>query len=273
MQYVVGDIHGMALTLEKLLKKIRNQDSDPAYVFVGDYCDRGSKSKEVVDICLSLEVDKRIFLRGNHDDIVDYLLNDHVKSDLELYEVGEDMSQQNSLVGVAYWWLQNGLSDTLKSYGVTCKPFCIEHDDLYDTVMKFRQLVPDSHKQFYKKAQIFWENKTHFACHGFLSPNTTLPQSLSEMEDNKVCNSTVLWNRFPADPKGGLDQSIDPVWDKIGIFGHTPVQYYHMTTPIKYKNIRLIDTGAYKGEYLSAYCVEMDDFIFVAHESKDIEKS
>ena len=50
MQYIIGDIHGCADTLQKLLAKVRAADEDAKFVFVGDYIDRGLKSKEVVGL-------------------------------------------------------------------------------------------------------------------------------------------------------------------------------------------------------------------------------
>lgn len=272
MEYIIGDVHGMAFTLEKLINKIGKQDRDASYVFVGDYCDRGAKSREVVDICLSLQLSGATFLRGNHDDIIDYLLNDHVKTDLEDNRVGEFVSQRESLTRVASWWFQNGLTDTLESYGIKCEEVFYSKS-IYNIVMDFRELTPDSHKSFFSSLKMYWENDTHFACHGFMYPDKELPRSMKFMKDDSITNSEILWQRFNPDPDGGIDKSINPPWDKIGVFGHTPVQYYGMVTPIKHNNIRLIDTCAFKGNYLSAYCVETDDFISVAHESKDLESS
>ena len=64
----IGDIHGDLETLDKILKlynPIQNR-----LVFLGDYVDRGDKSKEVLDILFELKhryVDNIIMLMGNHE--------------------------------------------------------------------------------------------------------------------------------------------------------------------------------------------------------------
>ena len=60
--YVIGDVHGCFYTLQKLLKKL---PSDAEIIFVGDLCDRGLHTKEVIE--LVMENNHRCIL-GNHDD-------------------------------------------------------------------------------------------------------------------------------------------------------------------------------------------------------------
>lgn len=66
----VGDIHGQADSLTRLLQTINpNKDTD-TFVFVGDYIDRGPESKRVIDILITLSQHyKCVFLRGNHEDM------------------------------------------------------------------------------------------------------------------------------------------------------------------------------------------------------------
>lgn len=70
MQWVIGDIHGCALTLQKLLSQVFAKDSSPNFVFLGDYVDRGLYSKQVIGILTDLDKDYPcVFLLGNHDDM------------------------------------------------------------------------------------------------------------------------------------------------------------------------------------------------------------
>lgn len=70
-RFVIPDIHGCALSFAALLHDVlRVQQGDTVYL-LGDYIDRGPRSKEVLDNILFLQ--NRGFsvqpLRGNHDDM------------------------------------------------------------------------------------------------------------------------------------------------------------------------------------------------------------
>ena len=69
--FVIGDIHGCAKTLEKLLFDELNIIKDDRIIFVGDYIDRGPLSKEVIDCILKLKDENYnlITLRGNHEQL------------------------------------------------------------------------------------------------------------------------------------------------------------------------------------------------------------
>jgi len=61
----IGDIHGLAKTLERLLARLPKTGQ---LVFLGDYIDRGPASKDVVSRLLALEGEREcVFLRGNHE--------------------------------------------------------------------------------------------------------------------------------------------------------------------------------------------------------------
>jgi hypothetical protein len=73
---IIGDIHGYADHLEQLLKKLGYSKHHNGYyhhpertaLFVGDYIDRGEKSKEVIDIVRSMQLNNAaIALMGNHE--------------------------------------------------------------------------------------------------------------------------------------------------------------------------------------------------------------
>ncbi|MCI5121675.1 MAG: serine/threonine protein phosphatase, partial [Candidatus Electrothrix sp. AUS4] len=64
---VIGDIHGCLNPLRNLLNLIENEAG--TFVFLGDYIDRGSESKEVVECVLEFKKKHRnvITLLGNHE--------------------------------------------------------------------------------------------------------------------------------------------------------------------------------------------------------------
>ena len=69
--FAIGDIHGDVDALFRMLASFPALEADDTVVFVGDYLDRGTKSKEVVEYVRRMggEVPARVIaLRGNHED-------------------------------------------------------------------------------------------------------------------------------------------------------------------------------------------------------------
>ena len=75
MTDLIGDIHGHADKLEKLLLKLGYKKSNGVYahpkrkvLFVGDYIDRGPKIRETLEIVKSMvDSNNAIALMGNHE--------------------------------------------------------------------------------------------------------------------------------------------------------------------------------------------------------------
>jgi serine/threonine protein phosphatase 1 len=65
--YVMTDIHGRLAPLKALLAQIPD---GAKIVFLGDYIDRGSESREVVELVRSLQAKGAVCLRGNHEDMI-----------------------------------------------------------------------------------------------------------------------------------------------------------------------------------------------------------
>lgn len=65
--YAIGDIHGSFTALETLLDNL-DYSSDDTFVFLGDYVNRGPKTKQVIDRLIDFSKSTNsIFLRGNHE--------------------------------------------------------------------------------------------------------------------------------------------------------------------------------------------------------------
>lgn len=90
----IGDIHGLAKTLERLLERVPKQG---LLIFLGDYIDRGPSSNTVISRLLRLQGEREcIFLRGNHEAMA-----------LEALEGNLDAEMA---------WQRNGGLQTLRSY-------------------------------------------------------------------------------------------------------------------------------------------------------------
>ena len=71
-RYVVGDIHGCYDELDRLYQEISKhaQGEDFKIIFVGDYIDRGPKSKDVINyVRFCVNEYGHVALMGNHEDM------------------------------------------------------------------------------------------------------------------------------------------------------------------------------------------------------------
>lgn len=65
---VISDIHGHYDELVELLEKLQVNEAEDMIVFLGDYVDRGPKSKEVLQLIKNItERKSSIAIMGNHD--------------------------------------------------------------------------------------------------------------------------------------------------------------------------------------------------------------
>lgn len=76
MHYAIGDVHGCYDQMIAMIDKIKAEDSDAKFIFVGDFVDRGPKVWETLDWCLqnvdtsgSPDAEFRSVL-GNHEDML-----------------------------------------------------------------------------------------------------------------------------------------------------------------------------------------------------------
>lgn len=149
----IGDVHGMAHTLELLVCNLeaRFHPSNSIFVFLGDLIDRGPDSRSAVDLVLRVlaRYPDSVFVMGNHDE---YLLN------MSLLSLAADE--------VRTWSLLGGL-ETLRSYG-------FEGDgDLLDTGKEFNGAFPE-HASLFKNAVTHFETERHFFAHAGVDPTTQL---------------------------------------------------------------------------------------------------
>lgn len=140
----IGDIHGCAATLDRLLDQLAPA-ADDHLVFIGDYVDRGPDTKGVIDRLLRLREDQRCtFLRGNHEALMlDYL--DRGAFDL---------------------WRVNGGLATLNSY-------------LFD----HRIHLLDDHVAFIRDTRLYLDTPDYFFVHAGLKPDLSVEENLERFDD------------------------------------------------------------------------------------------
>ena len=131
--FAIGDVHGCALTLKKLLlEEIKIEKQDEIY-FLGDYIDRGTRNKEVVDFIIELKNEnyKINILRGNHEQL--FIDSDKSFNDFEN-------------------WIVNGGIATLESFGIT----------------RFGELN-DGYKAFFNATKFYFETADFIFVHAGLN--------------------------------------------------------------------------------------------------------
>lgn len=97
--FAIGDIHGCFNSLKELVENKIQLQKDDKLILLGDFIDRGGKSKEVVDFIIELSENgyNVIPLMGNHEAML-----------LDAFENEKNMSK----------WIQNGGNETLKSFEI-----------------------------------------------------------------------------------------------------------------------------------------------------------
>ncbi|MCR9129109.1 MAG: metallophosphoesterase [Alphaproteobacteria bacterium] len=174
LYYAIGDVHGCAAQLDKLLKKVnadaatRADGRDWRIVMLGDYVDRGPDSAGVLDRVMALDAAGHVVLPGNHEQ----LMHDALNARPAVLETAADG-----------WW-RNGGKQTLMSYGA--KRLSRRR------AWRSFECVPDRHRAFLKT--LLEERPVHFRddedglffVHAGVRPDTPLSDTRPEV---------LLWSR------------------------------------------------------------------------------
>src|SRR6266700_1770784 len=105
MRWIIGDVHGMLRPLVTLVNQVRKIDPQGRLIFVGDYVNRGPDARGVIDYLLELK--DADFIRGNHDDIFDLVVNGQCYA---------ENAAHDDRIAAFQWFMKYGLDNTLLSY-------------------------------------------------------------------------------------------------------------------------------------------------------------
>jgi serine/threonine protein phosphatase 1 len=228
--YAIGDIHGRADLLIRLLEQLRRDaqqgqfEGRPILIFLGDYVDRGFQSREVIEVLLSDAVSpfETYFLKGNHEAAMLQFLNDP---------------------SIGPRWAEYGGAETLVSYGIQPPRTRTSLDDWSRASDELKQVLPHNHLHFLSNLDISVRIGDYVFVHAGVRPGVPLDQQ-SEYD--------MLWIRddFLSDRK--------PLGAVI-VHGHTPA-----STPHRDSRRVGLDTGAYLSGRLTAARFEHDSVEFIA---------
>jgi serine/threonine protein phosphatase 1 len=226
--FAIGDIHGCLNELTSLHKKILTHDKfdvkNDLIIYLGDYIDRGKNSKEVINQILKLKNNKikTVNLMGNHDEfMIDFLFNN--KNNIEN-------------------WLNFGLDQTLRSYGVEVVDFIKDGfgDDIIDQLRNtLLSTMSEEHVNFFKDLELSFSSEKYLFVHAGIDPKKTLGDQTKE---------DFLWSRS----KSFFDKDFKA--QKIIVHGHTPEENI-INNPHRIN----IDTGCYFSGKLSSVCLSDHD--------------
>jgi serine/threonine protein phosphatase 1 len=244
MHWIIGDIHGMLAPRETLLIAIAKRDSAAELFFVGDYVNRGPDSRRVIDLLL---IQRRChFIRGNHDDAFDIVINGKAHTRHEMLRT-RAFALRN--------FLNFGMDATLQSYGIPRSEISKIAQNPKESVLDdLAKRIPAAHREFLASLKLYSITDDFFVTHAKLPPDV----SLNHIEQHR---DTLIWGRFTGEDLGAKKE-----WDRRGYFGHTAVQNYSgLSLPIVGMSIVLVDTGAvlYDDGRLTAYCHEDNSFLQV----------
>lgn len=189
--YAIGDVHGRADLLEAVFARIdAHQAANPALrpvtILLGDYVDRGTDSRAVLDLLIGRnQTHEVVYLKGNHET---YLLR-FLHQPLVFRE-----------------WAAVGGRETLMSYGL--KP-SLNADPKTQKEMAdaFRSAIPKAHLKFLGQLPTSFACGEYFFAHAGVKPSVPL---------NKQSEDDLLWIR---------DEFLlyEENFGKIVVHGHTPV--------------------------------------------------
>lgn len=189
--YAVGDIHGCFDLLEALYEQMRRDlerapPRESLEIFLGDYVDRGPRSRDVVEWMIATQpaCDRRICLMGNHEDM---LLN----------ALADPAAMEH--------WLSNGGVETLLSYKPVPRHM-LAGMTLIQAHRDFSASVPEPHRRFMTGLLRSAEFGDYVFVHAGLRPGRTLAQQ--DPED-------LVWIREPF-------LSSPHAFGKLVVHGHTP---------------------------------------------------
>ena len=144
--YAIADLHGRYdLLSEAVTKIVEHSKSDrPATVItLGDYVDRGPKSRQVIERLMDLGLPdlNLVCLKGNHEDIMWQCSRQPIK---------------------AGWWMDNGGGTTLISYGQN-------YGDIVNV-----NVVPEQHLRWIKELPLMHVDRHRVYVHAGVDPDLPL---------------------------------------------------------------------------------------------------
>jgi serine/threonine protein phosphatase 1 len=159
LTYAIPDLHGRLDLLETAIDKIVEHSAGErsTVVTLGDYVDRGPRSRQVIERLMGWQPDKLtlVNLKGNHEAM--------------MWETCNNLAELS-------WWIKNGGDQTLASYGQSS-------EKNYDP-----RIVPPEHLEWIANLALIHADQHRVFVHAAIDPKIPLDQQ---------SHQTLLWKRYP----------------------------------------------------------------------------
>lgn len=226
--FAFGDIHGCYAQLVRMFEFIK-PTLDDTFVFLGDYIDRGDKSKDVLNFIIDLkEKHNVIVLLGNHEAMMREAFNKE--------------HDHETRIKCANMWYKNGGFATLCSYTFNI-------NDLFDENFN-NMTMPDDiqrHLELINEMPLYHMTDKHIFTHA--SPLLNIP-----IEDQDEIYLT--WRKSK---KADKHFDFEHLSGKTIVCGHT-AQKSGVPLELSRKNI-IIDSGCVWTGWLTAMNIDNGGFI------------
>ena len=223
---VIGDIHGGLKAVHQIIERAK-VTKDDTLIFLGDYVDGWSESPQVIDFLLELnKINKCIFIRGNHDELLlDWLTNDNKNIDEGMwYKHGGEATV------LAYASVTNEKKQIHMEFLRSLKDYYLDDQNRLFIHAGFTNMNGIEHEYFPKL--FYWDR--------------SLWETALALDESIPKDSLYYPKRLK-------------LYKEIYI-GHTPVTKINETTPIKKACVWNIDTGAAFNGPLTIMDVDTKEF-------------
>lgn len=263
---VVGDVHGCFDALRRLEDRIARHAAreglEPLVVFVGDLVDRGPKAAGVVGhVRRGVAAGTHAAVLGNHEEMMLASIDacapgllQEARATLHPAVVPYELVWERQKTPSATWmprpmfcwfrtlmWLSQGGATTLQSYG-TPRP----HDP--ET-----WVVDAEDLRFLCGLPLVFRSDTIVVTHALLSASALGALGSANAEVRQKANGMALWGRArPHEPP-------DPC--RVHVSGHSVLPRVRRRRDLRTVQV---DTGAFLGRRLSAWCAETDRVVSVS---------
>lgn len=188
--FVVSDIHGFYYELISSLSNKGFDITNPDHIFIscGDMFDRGEHPYETLQFVMSIPQERRILIRGNHEDLLEEILNEEREIGVHDIQNGtvdtiENIAHATDTTYIPYDWekavkiassnqlLREYLNSTVDYAEVDETIFVhgwIPVDEKYNILPNWRNAT----KSQWKNAR--WLNGMNVAHHGHIIPDKTI---------------------------------------------------------------------------------------------------
>lgn len=170
--YAIADLHGRFDLMKKAIAKIEDHaDGEYEIITLGDYVDRGPQSMEIIQYLMDRP--DIVCLQGNHEAMM-------------IQSVTEPLQPS--------WWVGNGGSTTLKSYGWGGEPYSIHAYDV----------IPKKHIEWLMDLQLYVETEKQVFVHaGIPQHNMNLPPSSKQAHKQARLEEQMQWMLYDKADAGG----------------------------------------------------------------------